>query len=285
MGRQRKDCPIPGCSSKDLARLSNHLISVHGIESTKVQIPVENRTVEKITPQSSIAWDPTPKSLEMWWKTQSLLPFLPCSSFSICGATRTGKTRWVYTFLQHINGMFIQNPPKKILYCYGIYQQMFEDMKKAIPGLELHEGLPRQEAVEKFTDGQHNLIILDDLMDQVTQCQEMELMFTQGCHHKSLSVMFITQNQYYQGKCARTIALNTQYIVLFRNLRDASQVMTLARQLYPGRSAILMESYEDCTKEPYGYLVIDVSPYSEDKYRLRTNIFPGEDPKVYIPKV
>lgn len=66
-----------------------------------------------------------------------------------------------------------------------------------------------------------------------------------------------------------------------KNARDASQISMLSRQLYPGCSGLLLEAYRDATKEPFGYLVVDTSPRGEDKYRLRTNIFPGEALIVY----
>jgi hypothetical protein len=48
---------------------------------------------------------------------------------------------------------------------------------------------------------------------------------------------------------------------------------------------MLMETYLGVIQTPYSYLVIDLTPHAEDEYRLRTRVFPGEDPIVYIPKV
>ena len=53
--------------------------------------------------------------------------------------------------------------------------------------------------------------------------------------------------------------------------------------MYPGKSGILMKAYEDATRPPYGYIVIDSSPHATPEYRLRTHIFPGEDCTVYVP--
>jgi len=130
----------------------------------------------------------------------------------------------------------------------------------------------------------HRLIVLDDLMHRVVQNVDMELLFTQGCHHRRLSVVFITQNIFPRGTKSRTIALNTTYLVMMKNVRDVSQVATLGRQLFPGRSKILTSAFADATSLPFGYLVVDMSPHSEDTYRLRTRVFPGEDPIVYVPK-
>jgi hypothetical protein len=73
---------------------------------------------------------------------------------------------------------------------------------------------------------------------------------------------------------------------MFKNPRDASQVAILARQMYPGKSQFVVEAYEDATKEPYGYLLIDLRPDTDDRYRIRTKIFP-DDPRqyAYLPKV
>jgi hypothetical protein len=80
--------------------------------------------------------------------------------------------------------------------------------------------------------------------------------------------------------------LNTHYIVLFKNPRDAVQVSTLARQMYPGKSKFVVEAYEDATKEPYGYLLIDLKPETDDSYRIRTRIFPDDDRQyAYVSKV
>ena len=109
----------------------------------------------------------------------------------------------------------------------------------------------------------------------------MELLFTQGYHHRRISVIFMTQNLFQKGSESRTIALNTYYLILMKNVRDAAQITYLGRQLFPRRANFLSAAYTDATQEPYGYLLVDTSPHAEDKYRLRTHIFPGEDPIVY----
>ena len=118
-----------------------------------------------------------------------------------------------------------------------------------------------------------------DLMHDVVEQKDMELLFTQGTHHRRVSVIFITQNLFPRGKHARTIALNTWYLVLMKNLRDSSTVNTLSRQLYPGKSKGFMEAYQDALTQ--GYMVVDMSPHAEDAYRLRTRVFPKEDTIVY----
>ena len=182
--------------------------------------------------------------------------------------------------------MYIKTPPQKILYCHGVYQELYDRMERDIPNITFHEGLPSKDVVEDFAQGgSHGLVILDDLMHKVLESKEMELLFTQGCHHRHLSVIFITQNMFAQSKSARTISLNTSYLVMFKNVRDTSQILTLGRQLYPGRGGILVEAYTDAMKEHYAYLVVDMTQRIDDKLRLRTKIFPGETTVVYVPRL
>lgn len=153
-------------------------------------------------------------------------------------------------------------------------------MERQLPTLTLHQGLPTDTEIAEFSNGGHNLIVLDDLMHEVLQSKTAELLFTQGCHHRKLSVIFVTQNIYGQGKSARTIALNCWYMVLFKNIRGTSLIQTLG-QLFPGRSNVLTESFKDAKKEPFGHLLTDLTPPGLDEYRLRTKLFPDEDIVVY----
>jgi len=110
-------------------------------------------------------------------------------------------------------------------------------------------------------------------------------LFTRGSHHTNTSVIFITQNIFHPSKESRTIALNTQYLVLFKNVRDKSQIAYLARQMYPSRSKHMVEAYTDATNAPYSYLFVDLKPDADEKLRLKANIFPDDvDNYVYVPK-
>lgn len=204
----------------------------------------------------------------------------------VAGATGSGKTMWVFKFLKHLKTMFTYDPPQKILYCYGVYQDLFDEMKRRIPHLTFHEGVPDLSTVRTFSKSEsHSLIILDDLMSEVGSEGEAEKLFTRGAHHLKLSVLYLVQNLFHQGKHSRTIHLNTQYIALFKNYRDPSQVLRLARQICPNRAHVVMEAYRKATSTPFGYLLIDLHPRSSnDKNRLQTGLFPGQKRTLYKAK-
>ena len=208
-----------------------------------------------------------------------LVPFHAGSPIIISGPTGSGKTYWTNRLLK--NQMFTE-PIASVLYCYGVYQTYFSEMKR--PNLEFHEGLPNLEKVESLHDGKFHVIVLDDLMEYIVKSVETQNLFTKYCHHYNITAIFLTQNIFAQGPCARSININTHILVIFANKRDESQALYLGKQLYPGNSKIFMEAYEDATSPLHGYLVIDCDPKSPRELKMRTKIFPGEDTICYLKK-
>ena len=114
--------------------------------------------------------------------------------------------------------------------------------------------------------------------------ESVSKIFTKDSHHRDISVLYLTQNLFHHSKQNRTMSLNVHYLVLFKNARDASQISHLAGQMYPGKSKFLIDAYRDATSIPFSYLLIDLKPDTDDKLRIRSNIFPGETHYVYSPK-
>ena len=209
----------------------------------------------------------------------TLVPFHVGSPIMVAGPTSSGKTYWTHKLLTH--NIFTESVAS-VLYCYGVFQDYFNQMK--IPNIEFHEGLPTLEKVQSLHDGSFHVIVLDDLMEYIVKSIEVQNLFTKYCHHYNITVIFLTQNVFAQGPCARTININTHILVLFANKRDESQAMNLGKQLYPCNSKVFMDAYEDATSYLHGYLVIDCDPKSPQELKLRTKIFPGEQTICYIRK-
>ena len=126
------------------------------------------------------------------------------------------------------------------------------------------------------------MIILDDLMSQCSSDQRIVDLFTRGSHHRGITVLFLTQNLLPPGKLSRTISLNSHYMVIFRNPRDSLGIATLARQMYPKNTNYLLETFEDATTKPYGYLLLNLHQLTPENIRLRTNILPNERQIVHM---
>ena len=208
----------------------------------------------------------------------------PCTTM-VSGVSGSGKTTLVHRLLINADELF-DTPVHKVLYCMSVHQPLFDKMEQTVPGISFHRGLPSEEDIEFFTDGtKHCIIVLDDLMHQVVGSVKMQDLFTKISHHKSISVVFLVQNLFIQGKCARNLAVNTHYQVIMSNPRDLGQINTLARQT--GLGDKLKDSFNDrVMSRPFGYIVVSLHPADIGRYaysdsprlrsRIHTNIFPGE---------
>ena len=208
------------------------------------------------------------------------IPFSSPVTMAIFGCTLCGKTTWAKRLLENSDLMFDKRV-NSILYCYGIYQSAFDEMESKLDNFELHAGIPSKLTITELSDkGGHTLIILDDLQQELCKDVVMEKLFTQLAHHLNISVIFMGNNLF-QKDFSRTITVNTHVLILFRNSRDGQQIRCLSRQIYPKKSEEFINAYNDSTQKPWGYLVVDLSPTGYEQLRLRTNIFPGEDPLIY----
>ena len=206
------------------------------------------------------------------------------SSYIISGSSGCGKTQFTITFLKNWSKLVKDGFPERIVWLYGEYQPVYTEILAIFPTIEFIQGVP-EDVCSMFDAGTRNLCIIDDLMQECSSDKNVCNLFTKTSHHRNLSVIFITQNLFFQGKESRTISLNAHYIVLFKNPRDKTVVISLAKQMYPGNVKFMREAYEDATKEPYGYLFVDLRPDTVEQLRLRTRIFPDEQPSiVYVPK-
>ena len=106
----------------------------------------------------------------------------------------------------------IDPPPEQVTWYYGQWQSAYENLD--IPKLRLEERLPKS-----FDTGKRNVVVLDDIMAEtdgrVTQ------LFTKKSHHSNTSIIYLVQNLFPKHKESRTISLNAQYMVVFKNPRDA----------------------------------------------------------------
>ena len=109
-------------------------------------------------------------------------------------------------------------------------------------------------------------------------------LFTKGSHHRNISVVFISQNLFIQGKYTRTISLNSHYMIIFKNPRDKAQFSHLARQMFPDNTRYLNECFMDATSLPHGYLFLDFKQDTQEILRVRSNILPNDKTIVYIEK-
>jgi hypothetical protein len=218
--------------------------------------------------------------MEITSSTSVPFPFQEGSTIGVYGPTCSGKSSLIARILENKKVMF-ETEPQKVLYCYGIYTDSYHALEQCMPEIEFRKGLPLLEEIETFANGKHNLIILDDLMADICKQTWSDKIFTMYSHHLKLSIIFVSQNLFPQSKNMRNIALNLKYLIMFSSPRDIHQLGLLGSQL--GERKKLLEAYTDAVLhgERFSYLLIDLTPSCDKKYRWRTKIFPEKYTVIY----
>ncbi|GFW63049.1 uncharacterized protein TNCV_4453971 [Trichonephila clavipes] len=75
----------------------------------------------------------------------------------LAGPSGSGKSQFVKKLIEN---KMIKPFPKKIIWCYGVYQALYEEM----PNISFHEGIPSN--LHQYSDA---LIVIDDLMDATSK--------------------------------------------------------------------------------------------------------------------
>jgi hypothetical protein len=204
----------------------------------------------------------------------------------VAGPSSSGKTVFVRRLLQHhLILTTINSTPLRVIWAYGVWQDFYNDK---IPGVDISymRGLPSE---DEMKTAKPDVIVIDDLMSDLSGDKRLSNLFTRGSHHWGVSVIYIMQNLFHQSKEMRDVHTSTNYLVLFKSPRDSSQVEHLARQVYPRNKKFFQEAFEHATNTPYSYLIVDLKQTTPEKLRLRTRILPEESikgvssPACYIP--
>uniref|UniRef100_A0A183BNZ8 Uncharacterized protein n=1 Tax=Globodera pallida TaxID=36090 RepID=A0A183BNZ8_GLOPA len=217
-------------------------------------------------------------------------PFTMC----IAGCTGSGKSEWTHRFLRHMDQLVSGAPLKGLLYCYGEVNEHVLRLQRMESNnnnneyesassssrygavVRLCHGAPDEGDVEReaLATGGRLLLVLDDLLLGLRSAF-LDTVFTRGSHNWGVSVLLITQHLFTRE--LRIARNNCHYVVLMRNPAGALQVRNLGTQLFPGGALRhFLEAYEDATAEPFGYLLIDMHPTTEQPLRLKTHIYPDE---------
>lgn len=197
------------------------------------------------------------------------------STWIVAGGSGSGKSNWTSLLIRNKEKLFKPNAPRAVVLFYKQWQPLYDDMRKRGLVQDFIQGLPEENEIKlifsKYKKYGGCIAIFDDLMSEVdnriTNC------FTVYSHHLKATVILLVQSLFLENKLYRTCSLNTHYIVLMKNKRDAVSVSFLARQISPYHVKYIIKSYMKATKTPYSYLLFDLRQETNDLLRLRSNIF------------
>ena len=202
-------------------------------------------------------------------------------SMGVFASRLSGKSVFTKNLLLDQKRM-ISPPFKRVIWIYKTWQEeLFNELIKQTEfEMEFLDDLPNFDTMGKQ---ENTAIVIDDFMSEASNSVQVQALFTRG-RHLGLSIIYLSQNLFHNGKYSRDMSLNMDYLVLFKKIRDASQIGHLARQMFPRNSKFLIWAFQDATRTPYSHLFLDLKPDGNESLRVRGNILNREYQAVYIPK-
>ena len=175
------------------------------------------------------------------------------------------KSQLIYQWLK--NDTF-QPKFDEILYFYQQFQPLYDVMLKKIENIEFVQGVFFDFFDSLENNGTKNLLLFDDSCQEICNSGEFEKFALAG-RDRGLSTIYIKHNLFHKSKLGRDIELQNTHFVLFKSSRDVLRVGRLSVQMGLGLS--LMDWYKDATSVPFGHLLNDLSPRTDDRLRYCTN--------------
>lgn len=225
----------------------------------------------------------------------------------LLGSVQAGKTWWLRKFLKSLPEIIKPGHHfARIIYCYKMYQSVYDEMKKEVPLIEFVQGFPKQIFDELSEDAEYEtpvptLILLDDLWDTLKNDPRLRDLYLTS-RHLNVSVMLIIHNIYHQTQVlkdaskfmqfSRFIASifvpffsvrNTNIYVLFE-MSSANIVKNLGRDIFSQSKDFLYDAWrQEMDLGRYNYLFVQLKVDVPKIMRVAGNIFSPYDTRCYLP--
>ena len=123
------------------------------------------------------------------------------------------------------------------------------------------------------------MLFFDDSCEEIGNSKAFVVIDVAG-RHRGLSTIYLKHNLFHKSKLGIDVESQNTHIVLFKSPREVMLVTTLSTQL--GIGSELVDWHRDVTSVPFGHLLIELSPRTDDRLRYCANT--GYIPsKLYIP--
>lgn len=139
-----------------------------------------------------------------------------CCASKIVHVDMINKLWFVKNILQNVKNL-CEPVAERIIWLYKRWQPMYDEIKTTVwPKVEFEQGIPLDIEKDSYLDPSvRNMIVLDDLMSTAAKDPRITDLFTEGSHHRNLSVVVLNQNLYFSKD--PTQRRNCHYLFLFKN--------------------------------------------------------------------
>ena len=102
-------------------------------------------------------------------------------------------------------------------------------------------------------------------------------LFTKDSLHLKITVIYLCQDLFPNGKFAKTISRSAHYIIAFKNPRDQLGLRNLLQQSFPNQFREILDKFGHVTNEkPFAYMCLDLPPASRDDQRILSHLLKDE---------
>ena len=196
----------------------------------------------------------------------------------LTGPSRCGKTFFVCDLLQNIN-FYCKSPPTSILYVYKVWQSKFDEISHLVDTF-INDNENILETIDLYVDNNKPILVIFDDLIQSRSLKDISSLFIVDARHKNISSIFLTQRMFVNDEYFRQISQNSDYFCVFKNPRNSSEIRSLAHQITPG-DLRLITFYIEATKEPFSYILINLTQECEEEVKFIGNPFMRD----YVVKV
>ena len=89
-----------------------------------------------------------------------------------------------------------------------------------------------------------------------------------------MSQVFVSQKLFPKNENIRLISNNSDYLVIFKNPRNATEIRILSNQMSKN---VLSKIFHEATLEPYSYLFIDLTQECIPQKRYLSHLFNSDN--------
>ena len=209
----------------------------------------------------------------------------------VTGKTMSGKTSAITNLLRHLDdivvftvkdkeGVVSEQPVEEVHYFFqGVWQENPFDELEGEYNVQFHNTCPTSDEIHEICKDKMPRIsmILDDMMDHITDSRDIVELLTKQVHHMNIMVFLITQMLHPTGKFS--VGLRAQgHGYFFQITADEQGLRRRFKALTDKRNLdAVMQFYEDSLEQPRGYMYADChSLQSLREFKFFRNIFPCE---------
>ena len=197
----------------------------------------------------------------------------------LSGPSGCGKTTFITDLITNLDQISV-DPPKKVIYFYKEWQTKFTDMEQTLGVNFIEDNDMIIEQIKDFSVPA--LVIFDDMLNS-ENLKAVAQLFTVFGRHLNLCLAFLTQRLFNNNEFFRQISQNSDYIGVFKNPRNSREIRTLASQITP-KTLELLTIYQKATKEPYSYVLINLTQEGLPQLKYISNVFSKNHVvNVYVP--